>query len=160
MDTLRRAQPSSSNLACSMEKSPPTVPLPAYGRWCRRVYFGEEKHGASGAQERAHGTDTLLLHEQHQERARCARNRQSCRWVQGGITPKTSLFLQHKGGDRVSGKGKSYLFFPPGEASCIHTAACLGLPAAAALLARFSAPLLLPLGGWDSLLSSLRVEHH
>lgn len=121
-----------------------------------------EKHGASGAEERVHGTDTLLLlHEQHQERARCARNHQSCRWAQGGITPKTSLFLQHKGGDRALGKGKSCLFFPPGEASCIRTtAACLGLPVAAALLARFSAPLLLPLGGCDSLWSSVTVEHH
>lgn len=98
-----------------------------------------EKHGASGGKERAHGTDTLFLHELHQQQARCARNHQSCRWAQGGITPKTSLFLQHKGGDGASGKEKSYLFFPPGEVSC--------MPAAAALLARFSAPLLLPLGG-------------
>lgn len=33
-----------------------------------------EKHGASGAKEHAQGTDALLLHEQHQEQARCARN--------------------------------------------------------------------------------------
>lgn len=77
-----------------------------------------------------------------------------------GSHTQTSLFLQHKGGDRASGKGKSYSFFPPGEVSCSHTAVCLGLPAAAPLLANFSAPLLLPLGGWDSLLSSVGVEHH
>lgn len=53
-----------------------------------------------------------------------------------------------------SGKAKSYLFLPPGEASCSHTTAW------PALLASFSAPLLLPLLGWNLLLSSVRVEHH
>lgn len=56
---------------------------------------------------------------------------------------QTSLFLQHKGGDRVPGKGKSCLLFTPGEASCSHKAPTA---AAAALSDGFSA-LLLPLGG-------------
>lgn len=33
-----------------------------------------EQHGASGSEEHAQGTGALLLHEQHQELARCARN--------------------------------------------------------------------------------------
>jgi len=56
----------------------------------------KENYGASGAEEHAQGTDALLLHEQHQERARCARNCRSCFWAQGGITPKPLCFCNAK----------------------------------------------------------------
>lgn len=55
-----------------------------------------EKHGAWGGWGAWPGPGTLLLHEQHHERARCARNHRSCRWVRGGITPKPLCFCNTK----------------------------------------------------------------
>lgn len=71
---------------------------------------------------------------------------------------QTSLFLQHKGGDGESAKGKTCQPFPSGEASCSRTAARLGCwqhgPAGS------SALLLLLFRGWGLLLSSVGAGHH
>lgn len=96
MGTLGRAWPSSPTLACSVERSPTTAPLPAKGRWSRRVYFGEGEAWCLGGWGAWPGPGTLLLHEQHHERARCARNHRSCRWARGGITPKPLCFCNTK----------------------------------------------------------------
>lgn len=91
---MGKAQSSSPSLAWKSLQQPPH---------CRQGGGGvgvcileREKHGTWGPAEHAQGTGTLLLHEQHQGRARCARNHRSCRWARGGITPKPLCFCNTK----------------------------------------------------------------